>query len=578
MYPTLKQSDCLERLQREKKAAIDFQLRKHTDWNDNYELYRNKVRTNRLTQRQAVNIPLMKETVKTILSRIDDPPIVEWKELGGDELKELYYQEIWNAQFKNGKLEWLDVLDKKNVLLYGLSTKVLNPTKDGVDIHVLDVFDVLYDPLMQASDIESARYIIRQNIYRSVREIMADDRYTKEGRDQLKIWAMSDAGLVQSNLNKEEAKKKNERMQAMGVSDSDFAHFAAGDTLINLTEHFTKEWNMGLKKFEKRVVVYANDLIELMNEKLTDLIGVDFWPFVMWSEDPETNDVYPDGVADLVRTPNKIVNVWFSQLVENRTLRNFQMHWYDSTVQGYTPQTYEPGPGRMLPSPGNPNEKIMPVEISGLDESLTAIDYLTSIVERGTGATAIEKGVGEQSEQTLGEVRILVGKAMERSVSMAKFYRGSWYELCVKWDALMHANAPRKMALYKTSQNGKLYQKTVYSSEWKSEAGYEPIVRSSSEQEEEATKGIQKWMFILQQFPQNLALKKIGQKRMLEIVDMSPEELREVTEEEEAQAEALKQQQANQALQPQQMPEQPQQQQAPEDISAEIAELSQLTQ
>ena len=66
-------TDEMVRLQKEKKAAIELQERKHDDWNDNYELYRNKVRINRLTQRQAVNIPLMKETVKTLLSKIDDP-------------------------------------------------------------------------------------------------------------------------------------------------------------------------------------------------------------------------------------------------------------------------------------------------------------------------------------------------------------------------------------------------------------------------------------------------------------------------------------------------------------------------
>lgn len=81
-------SEPMERLMVEKKAAIELQKRKHEDWDDNYSLYRNKVKTNRLTQRQAVNIPLMKETVKTLLSKIDDPPEVEWKEMSGDQAKE----------------------------------------------------------------------------------------------------------------------------------------------------------------------------------------------------------------------------------------------------------------------------------------------------------------------------------------------------------------------------------------------------------------------------------------------------------------------------------------------------------
>ena len=141
-------SDKMLKLKRERDTAREHQERKHKTWDENYELYRNKVRTNRLTQRQTVNLPLMKETIKTILSKIDDPPQIDWKEKSSDEMKELIFQEIWNTQFRDQKLEWLDILDKKNVLLYGISTKFLNPTDETVDISVLDVFDVVFDPLI----------------------------------------------------------------------------------------------------------------------------------------------------------------------------------------------------------------------------------------------------------------------------------------------------------------------------------------------------------------------------------------------------------------------------------------------
>jgi hypothetical protein len=265
-----------------------------------------------------------------------------------------------------------------------------------------------------------------------------------------------------------------------------------------------------------------------MDKSLKELIGVDSWPFVMWGEDPQLNDLYCDGVGDLVLTPNKIINIWFSQQAENRTLRNFQMHWYDASIQGYKPQTYEPGPGMMLPAPGDPSKTIKPVDISGLDETLTAINFLTSVVERGTGATAIEKGTGEQKEQTLGEVKILVGKAMERVTTITKFYRNSWYELATKWDEMMQANSFKKIQLYKTGKSGKVYEKVVYPSDWKSEAGYEPNVRSTLEQEAEQTKTMQKYLFVSAQFPNNPALRKISQRKQLESLKLTPDELSEI--------------------------------------------------
>lgn len=537
MNPTATLSDKMLKLERERKSAREFQERKHQDWNDNYELYRNKVRTNRLTQRQAVNLPLMKETIKTILARVDEAPTINWKEKSSDELKELIYQEMWNEQFRDQKFEWKDVLDKKNVLLYGLSSKKLVPDEKGVDIGVLDTYDVVYDPLMNPLDVETARFVIHQNIFRSLREILADDKYSVEGRNALKTYAMLPFGTVSSGQNKEEYERKLERLRAMGVNHDEFPLFAAGDVVVNLCEHYTLFWNAETEQFDRHVVVYADNWCELMDEKLTDVIGVDFWPFTVWFEDPETNDIYPDGVADLVRTPNKLLNIWFSQYTENRTLRNFNMHWY-APVSGYTPQTYEPGPGRMLPAPalsGNQSisDVIQPVKVDSLDDTLTGIDFVTRIIERGTGAVAIDKGVSESGQQTLGEVEILVGKAMERSQTMQKFYRLAWYETARKWDALMHANPPGKTKLYKTSSSGKLYEKTVYPGDWKSIAGYQPEVVSSSEQETNELKTVQKFNAIVAMFPDNMILRQIAQRRNLELLDFTPDELKKVEEEEE---------------------------------------------
>ena len=532
------------KLKKEKFSANELQRRRHDEWDDNYSLYRHKTRTNRLTQRQAVTIPLMKETIKTLLSKIDDAPNVEWKELGGDEDKEILFQELWEEGMKENKIELHDIMDKKNVLLYGLAPSKLNLTDSGVSIEALDIYDIVFDPLMTAGDIETARYIVHQNIFRTVEEVMEDDRYDKKAKKKLDNYLNSGAGILQGGENRINFNRKMQRLkdishEAMGTFEGiDYQNYAGADRLLNLTEHFAQVWDGD--KWVRKVYVYADDTVLLMEETLKDLLGVDFWPFVVWNEDPETNDIYADSVADLVRVPNKIINIWYSQLVENRTLKNFQMHWF-SPIQGYQPQTYTPGQGRMIPAPPGDdiNKVIKPVEISGLDDTLTAIEALTNIVERGSGATAIEKGEGEKGTQTLGEIEILVGKAMERTIGMAKFYRMAWYEKAWKWMKLMEANTPKVKKLYKQGRSGKIYTKTLIASDWKSKNGYEPIVRSSSEQEESNIKTIQKFQFLMQQFPENLAIKEIARRRMLESVDLSPDELRQV---EDAQETAQRQQ------------------------------------
>ena len=73
----------------------------------------------------------MKETVKTLLSKIDDPPTVDWQELAGDEMKEIIFQSLWDDDFSRLNLEGLDLQDKKTVLLNGRGVKKLNWTDDA---------------------------------------------------------------------------------------------------------------------------------------------------------------------------------------------------------------------------------------------------------------------------------------------------------------------------------------------------------------------------------------------------------------------------------------------------------------
>lgn len=51
-------------------SAVQHRERRHPQWSENYRLCRDTVITNRLAQRQSVNVPLMKETLRTIRANI----------------------------------------------------------------------------------------------------------------------------------------------------------------------------------------------------------------------------------------------------------------------------------------------------------------------------------------------------------------------------------------------------------------------------------------------------------------------------------------------------------------------------
>src|SRR3990167_4056225 len=315
----------LTKIQKEREAGFAYQKRRHEMWDENYTLYRDTVQINRLTQRQSVNIPLMKETIKTLLAEMDEAPDVVFEELDNDLEKEYVLNEYWSWNMDELNFEGMDMQDKKNVLLYGRSFMKLNFFDNKFDAEVLDIYDILVDPKTNPLNIESAKYLIHQNIFRSLKEILADEKYDEKAKEKLKEHFLFGEGLVIGDKNREALEVKKERMALMGSED--FADIdkllAGGDTVISLSEYYTTEFEDD--KFIRYVAVLAEDNIVLYKEPLEKALGVDFWPFTTWAEDLEVSDIWSDGEADVVRTINKVLNAWFSQTIENRSYRNFGM-------------------------------------------------------------------------------------------------------------------------------------------------------------------------------------------------------------------------------------------------------------
>ena len=125
-----------------------------------------------------------------------------------------------------------------------------------------------------------------------------------------------------------------------------------------------------------------------------------------------------------------------------------------------------------------------------------------------------------------------VGKAVERIKGTAKFYRRARKDFAYKWWKIIDANVAdsETITLFKKSYKGNTFPKEVRASDWKSEMGYKIRISSSSEQDAETTSKLQRMIALKAQFPDNLPLQRIIQKRMIEIVDLTPDEMKEVSD------------------------------------------------
>jgi hypothetical protein len=533
------------KLSKNKDNGYEFQKRRHDQIKENYELYRDTVVINRLTQRQSVNVPLMKETVRTILTGIDDPRDTIFEELDNDKDKEIFINEYWKYFYERKKLKLKDIVDKKQVLLYGRSWWKLMISDGEPDAEVEDFMDMLIDRFVDPTDIDTAQYIIHQHIFRTLKEVANNEYYDKEAIARLKSEYATEAGLFKAGENMESLARRNDRMREMGVPDID--NPMVGETTVELNEHYVKLWDEQKKKFIIHVattcsteILAVRPLEEIMGET-DDNYWQDHFPFVSWADDVERIDFYSDGWADVVRTPNKILNAHFSGMVENRTLRNFGMNFYDATMEGFVPQTFEPIPFGWYPIPVGKDKKIQDVvqriDVPDLADNLEEMNFIKQMVETATAATATEKGQTENGEVTLGEIKMVDAKAQARISSMSIFYQEAQRQFGEKWYKMIEANADnlKAVTVYKKSYKGNWFKKELSPKDWKSAVGYRCKVVSSSEKEKENIQGIQKLAAAQQYFPGNIPFMKLFDKKMLDFIDATPEEVKEIMDFQEQQ-------------------------------------------
>lgn len=515
---------------KDSEVAFDYQKRKHPHWDENYLLMRDRVITNRLTQRQSINVPIMAETYDTWSSNVDESPLIEYEPKKGndndEQRKAMYWNAIYLDYYEKWKLDEIDAMDKKIVFLQGRSFKKLY--WQGGDLHcrVIDPFDLDIDPKTNPLDLETAMYVNHKNIFAPLREVLANASYSKEGKQSLSMYLTSRQGRIVMAESDEARRHQEQRLLQLGVYN--FDEFAASDLIVELKECYKMIWHKEEKKYVRHYIVLGANHAILYDKPLKQAIGVDFLPFETWSDDPDLNDIWSDSKADRVRPINKVMNTWLSQMIENRTYRNFSMFFYDSTNPKYKPQSFTPQPLGMYPLPGKPADVMTPVPVGALTDSLQELNYFKTMAEGVTAITSTEKGMAKQDgSRTLGEIQIDLRESSKRTNSKAKYYRNSWESFGNKFYKMLEANRTDPYELQKKGSDGELYDKIVSPEELKSEKGFSCRAKLKSEIAEQSNEDIKKMMFARQLFPNNSFVQNKVKQTALQKLGWSPDDIQE---------------------------------------------------
>ena len=535
----------LQMLINNKETGFNYRERREEHWKENYELYRDEVQVNRLTQRQSVNVPLMKTQLRTLLKDVDDMPVIVFENLDNDKEAEIFQNEYWKLTLEQNNAEIQDIIDKKQDFFFGRTFDSWQIVDGRIKFEIEDPEDMLVDRFMNPHDLDSSRFLIHTHIFKPLSQLRNNPDYDQEEVKKLITFFESDLGIVKAQDNENSLQQKNQKMADLGVQDIEDP--LLGETYVELTIHyvFRAGEKVNGKEVDEQIFVYvtAEDNVILMKKRQEEIIGTtqdnywrDHYRYNSWGDDVDKQDFWTDGIADIIRVPNKIVNSWLSQLVENRTLRNMGMHYYDAGLKadGFNPGTYQPRPfgWYALPTGGQKlSEVFQKVDIPDLSESIDEMEYVTAMTEKATGATSTQQGIQTEGQVTLGEVQLAQGEAKARTQGISKFYTHVWKKRAEKFLKLIEA-APGKLDSVKVYKKGRntddIFNREIEAKDWMTEAGYRVKIWSQDEKKSNDADTLNKLQTPLMLMPNNIKLLEVVQRKSLELADLSPDEITEI--------------------------------------------------
>src|SRR5688572_4990679 len=162
---------------REYEAGIGYRQGRVKDWQANEDLYYGRVKK-QLKNRFNVPMPVMSGFVDTLMSKIDEAPLVKFKPAEeADYRATKKVQSLWDTTSRSEDNDFAskDLDIKKMACFYGRGISKVYGESDPsfkFNMFVTDPYDFYVDPV-GGGNLENARYMGEDNIFRSKSMLIA---------------------------------------------------------------------------------------------------------------------------------------------------------------------------------------------------------------------------------------------------------------------------------------------------------------------------------------------------------------------------------------------------------------------
>lgn len=518
--------DLIIQIQREYDNAINYRRPRIAEWHENEDmLYGRKPVT--LSKRSNIDLRLMKGFEDTLLANIKNPPVVKYsptEEADGRKARKV--TALWELESSPTKQDWAfkDLLEKKLALPSGRAVKKIfakgEPYKHYRES--VDHYDFLIDPLAGGLDIEKARYLGQDNIFKTGYDLKNDKTYNQKKVKELIDQTNPDESVEADN----EFREKQNRLGILGLDNE--IYNAQADGLYKLVE-----WYTTIKGVRYYCLLSLSKKIILKKRLLEDLVGIHeeddeakpLWPFSSWAYYPDIFNFWSPSPMDVVRENFQTRNVVINQAIDNNEAKNKPMKSYDPEV--YTNASLlEYQPDRLVPvaAKSDPAKGLYIHPTPDIYDPKLLSEMLEDIASKVTGVTPAGQGV-ENEDQKVG---IYYGNQQEVANRMGLFELS--YSRSNTRDALLYLNGLKQFlseekAIKMIGENGVEWDKLK-----KEDLGeFDITITGGSTQAQlDAIKAKQKTEFISRQIKNPIVNQRALIEQDAQVAGFTPQEIKKL--------------------------------------------------
>jgi len=310
------------------EAGVKFKQTRLKNISVNEDLY-NGVSKPALKGRFNIPLPIVSGFVDTLMSKIDNPPVIKFEK--GEEADLKLSQKtsaLWlkDSAATAGKWSKKDRWAKKLAIFSGRAIyKYYAESQPGYksNLEIIDHNDFYCEP-QGGGDLDNHLFLGQMNIFRTEAQLKAGAKsglYSDKQINQI----ITDTDSHNHKENQELYKQKLSRFASLGLDVETNAF--VGQNVFPLVEHYLEFEN---KRYYLFFELKSGTWIRA--EELKDVFKSNTYPFVSWATHEDAFNFWSKAPVDDIRPVAEAMNIIFNQALDNRQKRNFGQRAYDPDI------------------------------------------------------------------------------------------------------------------------------------------------------------------------------------------------------------------------------------------------------